>query len=335
MKKRKIGNQLVGEVGLGCMGMSFAYTHGGQNDVESVEVLNRALELGSNFWDTADMYGAGLNEKLLSGVLKDRRSEVFLATKFANVYDRTMTSHQDLVASGQTYIVDGTPEYVRKCIDASLERLGVEQIDLYYQHRVDPRTPIEETVGAMAELVKEGKVKYLGLSEAKESTIRRAHAVHPITAVQSEFSLWTRDFEHDVVPACKELGITFVPYSPLGRGFLTGEIKKYEDLAADDWRRMNPRFMGENFDLNLRMVDVVRTVAERHQVKPGQVALAWVLAQGDHLIPIPGTKRLKYLEENVESSELLLTQKDLSELSALAPPTGDRYPAASMAVVAG
>ncbi len=333
MKQRKIGEKLVGEIGLGCMGMSFAYSGG--SEAESVQVLHRALELGSNFWDTADMYGAGKNETLLSQVLKDRRSEVFLASKFANVYDRTLTSHQDQVEKGVPYIVDGTRAYIRKCIDLSLQRLGVEQIDLYYQHRVDPRTPIEETVGAMAELVKEGKVKYLGLSEASEATVRRAHAIHPITAVQSEFSLWTRDYEATVIPACKELGIAFVPYSPLGRGFLTGEIKKFEDLAADDWRRNNPRFIGENFDLNLKIVEIVKSVSDRHEVNPGQVALAWVLAQGDHLVPIPGTKRVKYLEENVAASDLVLSEKDLEELSAIQPPQGDRYPAAAMAVLEG
>jgi aryl-alcohol dehydrogenase-like predicted oxidoreductase len=331
MKQRQIGKEQVGEIGLGCMGMSFAYSGG--TEEESLAVLRRSLEVGSNLWDTADMYGAGNNEKLLAQVLKTRRSEVFLATKFANVYDRSMTSHQDLVEQSATYIVDGTPEYVRKCIDASLQRLGVDQVDLYYQHRVDPRTPIEETVGAMAELVKEGKVKYLGLSEASEATIRRAYKVHPISAVQSEFSLWTRDFEHDVIPACKELGIAFVPYSPLGRGFLTGEIKKFEDLAEDDWRRTNPRFQGANFDVNLGIVDVVKEVADRHQVKPGQAALAWVLAQGEHLVPIPGTKRVKYLEENAASSELVLTAQDLADLSAVEEAAGLRYPAASMATV--
>ncbi len=333
MKQRTIGSVQVGEIGLGCMGMSFAYSGG--NDEESLQVLHRALDLGCNFWDTADLYGAGKNELLLALALKERRSDVFLATKFANVYDRTMTSHQDLVEKGVPYIVDGTPEYIRKCVDQSLRRLGVEQIDLYYQHRVDPRTPIEESVGAMAELLKEGKVKYLGLSEAKESSVRRAHAVHPITAVQSEFSLWTRDFEHDVIPACKELGIAFVPYSPLGRGFLTGQIKSIDDLAADDWRRMNPRFTGENFDLNLKIVEIVQAVADRRQVQPSQVALAWVLAQGDHLVPIPGTKKLKYLEENIAASELVLTEEDLSDLAKIQTPFGLRYPEASMSLVAG
>ncbi len=333
MKQRKIGHGSVGEIGLGCMGMSFAYSGG--TEEESLSVLNQSLDYGCNFWDTADMYGAGNNELLLAKVLKTRRQDVFLATKFANVYDRSLSSHQDLVAQNVPYFVDGTPEYVRKCVDKSLERLGVDHIDLYYQHRIDPRVPVEETFGAMAELVAAGKVKYLGISEAKEETVRRAHAVHPLTAVQSELSLWTQDFLHDVVLACKELGITFVPYSPLGRGFLTGEIKTFEDLAPDDWRRNNPRFQGENFDLNLRIVDAVKKVADRHSAKPGQIALAWVLSLGDHIIPIPGTKRLKYLAENLAASEIALTAEDLKELSAIEPPTGLRYPELAMALVAG
>jgi aryl-alcohol dehydrogenase-like predicted oxidoreductase len=333
MKKRTIGKDQVGEIGLGCMGMSFAYS-GGTTE-ESIQVLHRALELGSNFWDTADMYGAGHNESLLSGVLKERRAEVFLATKFGNVYDRTLTSHQDEVKQNAPWIVDGTPEYIRKCCDLSLQRLKVDQIDLYYQHRVDKTVPIEETVGAMAELVSAGKVRYLGLSEAAEETVRRAHKVHPIAAVQSEYSLWTRDYENDVIPACKELGIAFVPYSPLGRGFLTGEIKAFSDLAEDDWRRTNPRFQGENFQKNLRIVDAVKAIAERRKTKPGQVALAWVLAQGGHMIPIPGTKRIKYLEENVAAANVQLTQDDLSELQALPVPAGLRYPEVHMSRLAG
>lgn len=333
MKQRSIGVDQVGEVGLGCMGMSFAYSGG--NDEESIKVLNRALDLGCNFWDTADMYGAGKNELLLAHVLKDRRAEVFLATKFANVYDRSLTSHRDLVDSGAPFIVDGTPEYVHKCVDKSLERLGVDHIDLYYQHRIDPRVPVEETVGAMAQLVEQGKVRYIGISEAKESTVRRAHAVHPIAAVQNEFSLWTRDFEHDVLPACKELGIAFVPYSPLGRGFLTGEIKKIDDLGSDDWRRSNPRFAGENFELNFRIVDAVKAVADRRNVKPSQIAIAWVLAAGDHVVPIPGTKKTNYLMENISASDVQLTDEDIAELNAIQPPTGSRYIEAAMALVAG
>jgi aryl-alcohol dehydrogenase-like predicted oxidoreductase len=313
------------------MGMSFAYSTGGSE--ESVDVLRRSLELGSNFWDTADMYGAGENEKLLSQVLKDHRDEVFLATKFANVFDRTLTSHQDQVEANVPHIVDGTPVYVQKSCERSLQRLGVDVIDLYYQHRVDRTVPIEETVGAMAELVKQGKVRYLGLSEASAETIRRAHRIHPITALQSEYSLWTRDYEEDVIPLCRELGITFVPYSPLGRGFLTGEIKSIDDLAPDDWRRTNPRFQGENFNQNFRLVDAVTRVAERRGVKPSQVALAWVLAQGENLVPIPGTKRLRYLEENVAAADVELAPEDLAELAEIEAPSGTRYAETAMAML--
>lgn len=258
---------------------------------------------------------------------------MFLATKFANVYDRSLTSHQDQVAANAQFIVDGTPEYLRKCIERSLERLGVDHVDLYYQHRVDPLVPIEETVGAMAELVKEGKVKHLGLSEAAETTLRRAHAVHPIAALQTEFSLWTQEPAEDVIPACQELGIAFVPYSPLGRGFLTGEIKSPDDLAPDDWRRTNPRFQGANFQMNLQIVDSVKSVADRYGVKPGQIAIAWVLAQGDHLVPIPGTKRVKYLEENIAADDIELSVEDLEELAEVAQAEGTRYPAAMMSRV--
>ncbi len=331
MKQRKIANSLVGEIGLGCMGMSWAY--GSPDDEESLKVLSRALELGVNHWDTADLYGAGENEKLLSHALKSVRDQVFLATKFGNVYDRSLTSHQDLVASQAGWIVDGTPEYVRKSIDLSLSRLQVEYVDLYYQHRVDDRVPIEETVGAMAELVKSGKVKALGLSEASVETIRRAHAVHPIAAVQSEFSLWTRDYHDDVIPLCKELGIAFVPYSPLGRGFLTGQIKSVNDLADNDWRRMSPRFEEENLRKNLQIVDIVTEIAADHEAKPAQIALAWVLSQGEHLTPIPGTKRLKYLEENAASSEVTLTEKEIALLSSVVPAAGMRYPEGSMSFV--
>lgn len=328
MKKRTIAGRSVGEIGLGCMGMSFAYT-GGNRD-ESLAVLERALELGVDFWDTADMYGAGENERLLSGPLKAHRDEVFLATKFGNVYDRSLTSYQDQVAANAPWIIDGTPEYVRKAIDASLARLGVDSVDLYYQHRVDPKVPIEETVGAMAELVRAGKVKALGLSEASAETIRRAHAVHPIAAVQSELSLWTQDFLGDVVPLTRELGIAFVPYSPLGRGFLTGALKNLDNLQPDDWRRNNPRFQGEALAANQKIVDVVEQVASRRGVKPSQVALAWVLAQGDHLLPIPGTKRIPYLEENAAAAEVQLTADDLRELDEIPAPEGSRYPEAMM-----
>ena len=328
MKKRMIAGKAVGEIGLGCMGMSAFYTGG--NDEESVKVLERALELGVDFWDTADMYGAGENEKLLSGLLKARREEVFLATKFGNVYDRTLTSYQDKVAANVPYFVDGTPEYVHKAVDASLARLGVEHIDLYYQHRVDPSVPIEETVGAMARLVAQGKVRSLGLSEASAETIRRAHAVHPIAAVQSELSLWTRDYLGDVVPLTKELGVAFVPYSPLGRGFLTGALKNLDDLRSDDWRRNNPRFQGDALTANVRIVEAVETVAARLGATPAQVALAWTLAQGEHVVPIPGTKRVRYLEENSAASDLALSASDLAELDAIPAPEGTRYPEGMM-----
>ncbi|AIE86246.1 aldo/keto reductase [Fimbriimonas ginsengisoli] len=333
MKTRKIGDQTVGAIGLGCMGMSFAYGPG--NDDESTRVLHRALELGVNHWDTADMYGMGANERLLSGTLKTRRDEVFLGTKFGNVFDRTLSSHREKAAdSSLTYFVDGTPAYARKSLENSLQRLGVDHVDLYYLHRIDPEVPIEETIGAMAEFVREGKVRFLGISEASAETVRRAHATHPIAAVQNELSLWTQDFLPDVVPTTKELGVAFVAYSPLGRGFLTGQIKSIEDLPADDWRRNNPRFQGENFRRNLVIVDHVKAIAARHGVTPGQVALAWTLAQGEHVAPIPGTKKLKYLEENTAAQDLVLTPDDLARLSGLEPTAGTRYPEAMMSAVA-
>ena len=328
MKTRTIAGHDVGAIGLGCMGMSAFYTGGDR--AESLAVLDRALELGVDFWDTADMYGAGENEKLLSETLRTRRNRVFLATKFANVYDRSLTSYQDKVAANAPYIIDGTPEYVRKAVDASLARLGTDHIDLYYQHRVDPNVPIEETVGAMAELVEAGKVKALGLSEASAETIRRAHAVHPIAAVQSELSLWTQDFLDDVVPLTGELGIAFVPYSPLGRGFLTGALKDLDSLQPDDWRRANPRFQGEALAANRKIVEAVEAVASRLGVKTSHVALAWVLAQGDHVVPIPGTKRVAYLEENTAAADVVLSDGDLAELDAIPAPEGTRYPEAMM-----
>ncbi len=331
MKQRTIGGQSVGAIGLGCMGMSFAY--GPADEKESLEVLKRALELGVTHWDTADMYGAGANERLLAMALKSDRDKVFLATKFGNVYDKTLTTHQDKVAAGAPWIVDGTPEYIRTAIDLSLQRLEVDHVDLYYAHRIDPDVPIEDTVGAMAELVKAGKVKNLGLSEASAATIRRAQSVHPIAAVQNEYSLWTRDYEDDVLPLCAELGITFVPYSPLGRGFLTGEIKSLDDLPADDWRRNNPRFQGENFQKNFEIVDQVNAIATKYGVKNSQVALAWVLAQGSHVAPIPGTKRLKYIEENAAAASVQLNLEDLKTLSSIAPPEGTRYPEQFMSMV--
>lgn len=338
MKQRTIAGRSVGALGLGCMGMSYAYGATPEDRAESLQVLRRSLELGINHWDTADIYGDGENEKILSEVLPELRDQVFLATKFGNVMgnarNRAWSSHKDLLERGAPWFVDGTPEYVRKSIDGSLQRLGVDHVDLYYLHRVDDRVPIEETVGAMAELITAGKVKAIGISEVTAETLRRAHAVHPIAAVQNEFSLWTRDFEHDVLPATKELGVAFVPYSPLGRGFLTGEIKSMDDLAADDWRRTNPRFQGDNFQRNLDLVDVVKRVAERKGATPAQIALAWTLAAGDHVAPIPGTKRLKRLEENAAAADLQLDQADIDELNSVPAPVGDRYPEGAMDFVA-
>ncbi|MGV3617869.1 MAG: aldo/keto reductase [Fimbriimonas sp.] len=334
MIQRTIAGRNVGAIGLGCMGMSFAYGATPEDRGESIQVLHRALDLGVDHWDTADMYGAGENEKILAEVLPSVRDRVFLATKFGNVTNKAWTSHQDLVERGDGWIVDGTPEYARKSIDGSLQRLGVDHIDLYYLHRVDDRVPIEETIGAMAEFVKAGKVKAIGISEVTADTLRRAHAVHPIAAVQNEFSLWTRDFEHDVLPATQELGVAFVPYSPLGRGFLTGEIKSLDDLAADDWRRTNPRFQGENFQRNLDLVDVVKRVAARKDATPAQIALAWVLAAGENVVPIPGTKRLKRLEENAAAAAIGLDAADLEELNSVPAPIGERYPEAAMAFTA-
>ncbi|MGZ0147245.1 aldo/keto reductase [Kribbella sp. WER1] len=309
----------VSRLGLGCMGMSFAY--GAADDNESVATLHRALDLGVTFLDTADMYGAGANEELVGQAIADRRDEVFLATKFGIVGDPRHPERRG---------INGSPEYVRSAIDASLQRLGVDHVDLYYQHRMDPAVPIEETVGAMAELVTAGKVRYLGLSEASAETIRRAHAVHPITAVQSEWSLFSRDIEESVLPACRELGIGIVPYSPLGRGMLTGALPT--ELAADDFRRTLPRFTGDNLDANLALVEQIRAVAARYDATPGQVALAWVLAQGNDVAPIPGTKRRKYLEENRAALDVRLSAADLDALSKLAP-AGTRYP--DMTWVAG
>ncbi len=324
MNRRKLGSQglEVSEQGLGCMGMSEFY--GETDEGEAVATIHRALELGVTLLDTADMYGPFVNEKLVGRAIADRRDEVLLATKFGNVRGE----------QGEFNGIRGDAEYVRSACEASLQRLGVDHIDLYYQHRVDPKTPIEETVGAMAELVEQGKVRYLGLSEAAPDTIRRAHAVHPISALQTEYSLWTRHVEEEILPTVRELGIGFVSYSPLGRGFLTGRFSKPEDIPEGDFRRNNPRFQGENFEHNQAIVARVREIAETKGVTAAQIALAWVLAQGDDVVPIPGTKRREYLEQNVAASDVELTADELDALGAAAPPgaaAGDRYP--SMATI--
>lgn len=324
MQKRRLGNSDIeaSAIGLGCMGMSEFY--GASDDRESIATLEHSLDIGVTFWDTADMYGSGENEKLLAKVLKTRRSEVTLATKFGNMRG----------PGGAFLGINGRPEYVREACDASLLRLGVEQIDLYYQHRVDPNVPIEETVGAMAELVRAGKVRALGLSEASAQTIRRANAVHPIAALQTEYSLWTRDVEADILPTIRELGIALVAYSPLGRGFLTGRFRSPQDLAPDDWRRLNPRFQGDNFEANLAIADRIRDFAAAKRVTPAQVALAWLLAQGPDIIPIPGTRSRSRLEENAAAVNLVLTKEEAAALSeGLPEAVGTRYPAASMAAV--
>ncbi len=323
MNKRKLGTDLeVSEIGLGCMGMSFAY--GATDETESLATIDRALELGVNFLDTADIYGPHTNEVLVGKALKGRRDKFVLATKFGIIYD----AEKGLMS------VNGKPEYVRQSVEASLKRLEVDTIDLYYLHRVDVDTPIEDTVGAMAKLIEEGTIRHIGLSEASAETLRRASKVHPITALQSEYSLWTRDVEdNDVLAACRELGIGFVSYSPLGRGFLSGEIKQFEDLEPDDWRRMNPRFQGENFEKNLQLVVKLEEIAVSKGVTASQLALAWVLAQGQDIVPIPGTKRVKYLEQNAAAADIILSQEELAAIEDVFPKdaaSGLRYPEAMM-----
>ena len=326
MQKRKLGNNglIVSSLGLGCMGMSEFY--GERNDKDSIATIHKAIELGLDFLDTADMYGVGHNEELVGKAIKDRRDKVILATKFGNVRG----------SDGSFLGVNGKPEYVRKACEASLKRLDVEVIDLYYQHRVDPNTPIEDTVGTMADLVKEGKVKYLGLSEAAPQTIRRANKIHQISALQTEYSLWTRDPEDEILSTCKELGIGFVAYSPLGRGFLTGNFKKIDDLPEKDYRRFSPRFQKENFEYNVDILKKIEEFAAEKKCTAPQLALAWLLAKGDYIVPIAGTKRIKYLEDNLGALNITLTDHDLKRLDEIAPKgfaKGLRYPERAMNAV--
>ncbi len=323
MQKRHLGKSglSVSALGLGCMGMSEFY--GLHDDNESIKVIHHALELGINFLDTADMYGVGKNEELVGKAIRDRRDKVILATKFGNVRGK----------DGSFLGVNGKPEYVKSCCDTSLKRLGVDVIDLYYQHRVDPNTPIEDTIGAMTELVKQGKVKYLGMSEASPQTLRRAQKIHPISALQTEYSLWSRDPEKEILSTCRGLGIGLVAYSPLGRGFLTGRFKTASDFGEKDYRPNSPRFQGDNFQKNLDLVKKIEEIATEKKCKPSQLALAWVLAQGNDIVPIPGTKRMNYLEENIGAANIQLTKEDLKRINESLPPglaSGNRYPDAAM-----
>lgn len=317
MKTRRLGSLTVSAIGLGCMGMSEFY--GSHDDAQSIATIQRALDIGVNFLDTADMYGPFTNERLVGRAIGDRRDQVVLATKFGN----------ERADDGSWIGINGRPDYVKSCCDASLQRLGVDVIDLYYQHRVDPQTPIEETVGAMADLVRQGKVRFLGLSEAAPATIRRAHAVHPITALQTEYSLWSREPEGEILPTVRELGIGFVAYSPIGRGFLTGRIKSVDDLESSDYRRSNPRFKDGNFEHNFALVKRIEEIAAEKGVTAAQLALAWLLSRGEDIVPIPGSRRVQHLEENAAAVDISLTANDLARIDEAAPQgfaTGDRYP---------
>ncbi len=324
MKTRKLGQLEVSALGLGCMGMSEFYS--GRDEAESLKTLDRALEIGIDFWDTADMYGPFENERLIGKSLRGRREKVTLATKFGN----------ERREDGSFVGINGRPEYVRAACEASLKRLGTDHVDLYYQHRVDPNVPIEETVGAMSELVSEGKARFLGLSEAGAATVQRAHKIHPISALQTEYSLWTRDVEDEILAVTRELGIGFVAYSPLGRGFLTGQIQKFEDLDEDDYRRQSPRFQGENFDKNLQLVKRIEEIAQKHGCTSAQLAIAWLLGRGEDIVPIPGTKKRARLEENAGALEIELSRQELAQIEEIAPQgvaAGERYNERSMATL--